>query len=255
MCSKPMKTAGNRCKNGTALVLILFVVLLLCAMILAYFARAQLQRQISLSSAGQARAELLARTATAIITGELLEEIRAGSTVHTVNGVPIYLPESNFSAFPQHIGNNGITNLVKISTAASPPWRSTADAVYSMPGILRAASGNSTANKSHNGRSITLQRWLRPNLLTFAESSGMPSPDWIIMTREGPATAASLPSLAELADQSAANTKCAIGRYAYAIYDVSGLLDITVAGYSSRSGGPTADEIGRKGLLAMADLT
>jgi hypothetical protein len=48
-----------------------------------------------------------------------------------------------------------------------------------------------------------------------------------------------------------------IGRYAYAIYDIGGLLDVNVAGYpTDPSAAPIpAQRIGRKGSLAYADLT
>ena len=47
-----------------------------------------------------------------------------------------------------------------------------------------------------------------------------------------------------------------IGRYAYAIYDEGGVLDMNVAGYpSSATSGSLAAELARKGALAFADLT
>ena len=40
----------------------------------------------------------------------------------------------------------------------------------------------------------------------------------------------------------------AVGRYAYAVYDEGGLLDINVAGYPTSTGpSPTVTDIGRKG--------
>src|SRR5436305_1402260 len=42
-----------------------------------------------------------------------------------------------------------------------------------------------------------------------------------------------------------------IGRYAYAVYDEGGLLDMNVAGYPS---GTTVTQSGRKGSTAFADL-
>src|SRR5262249_38512653 len=43
-----------------------------------------------------------------------------------------------------------------------------------------------------------------------------------------------------------------IGRYAYAIYDLGGLMDMNVAGYPTNT---TTIQSGRKGSLAYADLT
>ena len=51
-------------------------------------------------------------------------------------------------------------------------------------------------------------------------------------------------------------TNYAVGRYAYAVYDEGGLLDMNVAGYPTSTGAnPTVTDIGRKGVLAFADLT
>src|SRR4029077_3268640 len=48
-----------------------------------------------------------------------------------------------------------------------------------------------------------------------------------------------------------------IGRYAYAIYDEGGLLDMNVAGYpTDPAAAPIpAQRLGRKGSIAFADLT
>ena len=67
---------------------------------------------------------------------------------------------------------------------------------------------------------------------------------------------------AALKDPTATNTTYAVGRYAYAVYDEGGLLDINVAGYpsptpaaTSLTAGPSVRDVGRKGVLAFADLT
>src|SRR5439155_2318427 len=65
------------------------------------------------------------------------------------------------------------------------------------------------------------------------------APDWVFITSNGP-TVISNP------------TSTAVGRYAYAIFDEGGLLDLNVAGYPT---GTTAVQSGRKGSTAYADLT
>ena len=49
------------------------------------------------------------------------------------------------------------------------------------------------------------------------------------------------------------NSVAVIGRYAYAIYDEGGLLDMNVAGYPATNS--TQTQFGRKGVAAYADLT
>ncbi|XHR29706.1 MAG: hypothetical protein ACFUZC_03930 [Chthoniobacteraceae bacterium] len=67
-----------------------------------------------------------------------------------------------------------------------------------------------------------------------------PTPQWVFVTsNQGPQIITS-------------PTTSVIGRFAYAIYDESGLLDMNVAGFPSVS---TADQSGGKGYMAYADLT
>ena len=76
----------------------------------------------------------------------------------------------------------------------------------------------------------------------------------MIVTRAGPASFAGWnPAL----NDPTSTTTYAIGRYAYAVYDEGGLLDINVAGYPTSTDPtiPSVTDIGRKGVLAFADLT
>jgi hypothetical protein len=151
-----------------------------------------------------------------------------------------------------------IPNLVRRSVRA--------DNTIPAPGISSFASAvNSTTDVSANGRFITLARWNKhyliprdPALYGGANANKVgtdpdPSfvaPDWVILTRNGEvAFSAWDPTLA---DQTPTNNSYAVGRFAYAIYDEGQLLDMNVAGYPS---GTTADQAGRKGPVAFADLT
>ena len=112
---------------------------------------------------------------------------------------------------------------------------------------------NSTANPSANGRSITLARWNSHYLIpksnrlddksdpvtTGFTAPNYWAPDWVFLTNQGP-TVISVPNNA------------VIGRYAYAMYDEGGLVDLNVAGYPT---GTSIYQYGRKGSLAFADLT
>src|SRR5262249_20451799 len=94
---------------------------------------------------------------------------------------------------------------------------------------------------------VTKARWnkhyLVPKLNTGDDSTepiaAFTAPDWVFVTNQAPAVI-STPN------------GSVVGRYAYAIYDVGGLVDINVAGYPS---GTTIYQYGRKGALAFADLT
>src|SRR5204863_8247211 len=108
--------------------------------------------------------------------------------------------------------------------------------------IRRSFSGdptNRTSNVSSgatslNGRSISTSRWNSHYLIprgnpgdTNINPSPAPTfvaPDWVLVTAQGPAPAPA-PS-------------AVIGRYAFAVYDEGGLLDMTLAGYPQGSSSP-----------------
>src|SRR5471030_770087 len=75
-------------RAGIALILTLAALVLLSALILAFFSTALLHRQISFSSSGQNRADILAKTAMDTIVADFTSEIQAGSTTYTSNNVP-----------------------------------------------------------------------------------------------------------------------------------------------------------------------
>ena len=102
------------------------------------------------------------------------------------------------------------------------------------------------------GTAIT---WFRRATRLRLDSSPLPSftaPDWVLVTAQGP--------------NSAPPPSAVIGRYAFAVYDEGGLLDMSVAGYPNWSGQPSWQpvvpaptpwlvNVGRKGNIAFADLT
>ena len=83
------------------------------------------------------------------------------------------------------------------------------------------------------------------------------------MTRNGPAVETGIGTgTTALNNPVSTNGNYVVGRYAYAAYDEDGLLDINVAGYpsptpaaTSLTAGPSVRDLGRKGVLAFADLT
>ena len=103
------------------------------------------------------------------------------------------------------------------------------------------ASTHSTATASRNGRGVGPGRWNAPFLLFGAGFNNTNQlPNWIYVNADGSAT--NTP------------TTNAVGRFAYNVYDVSGLLDINVAGYPSPGISGTNLSI-LKGTLAGADLS
>jgi hypothetical protein len=226
--------------KGAALMIVLAMVVLLTGLCLAYFSRTTTERQLAQSSYNDTSADLLARSALDIVVSDFKQEIINNPTVTQAN------------IQPTRYGDAAIPNLIRRSFSGDPTNRT---------------SNVSSGATSANGRSISTSRWNSHYLIprgnpsdTNINPSPTPTfvaPDWVLVTAQGPATAPT-PS-------------AVIGRYAFAVYDEGGLLDMTLAGYPQGSPSPapwslrptgTCDpmptpwllNVGRKGIVTMADL-
>jgi hypothetical protein len=224
--------------SGAALVIVLAFVVLLTGVVVAYFSRTTVDRQLASASFANTAADLLARSALDVVLGDLRQEIAN-------DGTP---PSSAARVVPERSGNPAdVPNLVKRSV--NPDTHSISS---------RASAVNSAADPSANGRTVSAARWNRhyliPRRAPVAPQTGASiysdpilsfvPPDWVLVTDAGP-TVLTAPSAS------------VIGRYAYAVYDEGGLLDMNVAGFPSANSSNAAyvRTIGRKGALAFADLT
>lgn len=242
-----------RREQAAALIIVLAFVVLLTGLVVAYFSRATSDQPVAQASFNQSKADQLAASATDNIIGDLRQEITGPPPTPT----PPYFPLPNpnilplYSPTPTPGTTPAIPNLLRRSVRSEPsqwPDPITGPALGS-----RASAVNSTSDLSANGRSISLARWnshyLIPKLNTGDDKSdpittgftapNFWAPDWVFVTNSG-ATVIAQP-----------NTSV-IGRYAYAIYDEGGLLDMNVAGYPT---GTTPIQSGQKGSVAFADLT
>ncbi len=240
--------------------IVLAFVVLLTVLVVAYFSRTMTSRQLSNTSFNQAKAAQLAQSAADLVIGDLKQEIVAGSTPILVGVSPnqsnVYVPTVNANMLPMTSGTpaTGATPIPNLVRRTIYP-----DTIVA-PGIpSRASAVNSLADPSIGGRSISLTRWNshyfvpRANTGTTIDDTPVTSfvaPDWVIVTRNGPKSFASWDGTVK--DPSNANF--AVGRYAYAIYDEGGLLDVNVAGYPSPTpaGTPVA---AYKASTAVTDLT
>jgi hypothetical protein len=217
--------------KGAALLIILAMVVLLAGMALAYFSRTTTDRQLAQSSYNDSSSDLLARSVLDIVVGSLKQELLNAGAV----------TRSNIQ--PQRSGDNAsIPNLIR---------RSVYPDNIRLPGVSSLASAISSGpvdpTNPQRGE-ITSARWnshyLIPPGVSFAP------PDWVLATPQGPAIA---PPPANV-----------IGRYAFAVYDEGGLLDMNLAGFpawpdntgcAAPSPTPWLVNIGRKGIVTFADLT
>jgi len=242
----PPKHAPTR---GSALVIVLAAIVLVSALVLSFYVQAGLDRQIAFSSGAQIRADQVARGALDTLAGDLRAEMAAGSTVYTSNNVAVYIPSTNLAVVPARVGDQGSANLLKMSAGGSNSWSGSG---YTNAGPVRSAANNSSTNVSANGRRIDPALWNSHYLFGTNVPAGFIAPDWVVVTRSGAITnAASMPAMSVLADPATANPQYAVGRFAFAIFNEGGLLDVNVAGYPTGVG---ADFTARRGLLPQVDI-
>jgi hypothetical protein len=225
--------------KGAALMIVLALVVLLTGLAFAYLSRSTTDKQLAQSSYNDTSADQLARSALDIVVGDFKQEIIGNPTITYTNIRPTSYPLPTPADIP---------NLIRYSSRNA---------------VASRASSVSSGAVSANGRSVTTARWNSHYLVPRAnpgnqaiDSLPVPSfipPDWVLVTAQGPTPSPS------------PNT--VIGRYAFAVYDEGGLLDMNLAGYPSWSGMPNAScspnpsatpwlvNVGRKGIVAFADLT
>jgi len=238
----------NRGRGGFALVFALAMLVLLMTIVLAYFSNAMLHRQISVASAANLKVQLITKTAADLILDDFQHEIESGSLADANSKLtmpvrrPITVPSNGIgvtnmlapSVVPQRIGDGGVTNIVKVSRSGLSFFTNgtgyTNLANRTTDGLARA-SAISTTNTSANGRFLTKERWLAPKLMSDSETNAYTVPDWIYLNRKGETpTDFTASGLATAANSDSTNTGFVVGRYAYTVYDVGGLLDINVVG-------------------------
>ncbi len=190
---------------------------------MAYLLRATTDRQLAHTSYNDTAADLLARTALDIVVGSLKREIvlaNAGAVT------PINIQ-------PQRSGDDtSIPNLIRRSVRNDP---------IPLPGVPSQASAVSSGpvNSANPQRGeITSARWNSHYLIPRASTtdtidstpvSSFVAPDWVFVTRNGPVAFSAWQN--NLKDPTSTNTNYVVGRYAFAVYDEGGLIDVNVGGF------------------------
>ncbi len=238
-----VKHSVNKQVQGAALIIVLAFVLLLTGLSLAYVSRTATDRQLAHSSFNDTSADVLASGALDNIVSSLKQElVRAGTTVTQAN------------IQPQRSGDDAsIQNLIR---------RSVYPDLISAPGVPSLASNLSSgplnpANPKQG--EVTSARWNSHYLIP--SGANFTAPNWVLVTSNGPVAFSGWQD--SLKD--ATNSNYVMGRYAFAIYDEGGVLDMNLAGYPNWGGSvapnpvptptPWASNVGRKGILTFADLT
>lgn len=255
----------RRFQRGGALLVTLAFVVLVTVAILAFVAHTQSALLAARATVSRMESDNLMTSALESTLSDLRMEMLAGALKDSARTnfdsldplvvrrrwamVPSRLVSANLPA-------TGFENLVKQSlyrknfysnSSAIAPFISYGPA--SVAGSRRATTVN-TITPSADGRMLSAARWDQVALASqsFPDNA---LPDWIYVTRGGvPSDGSTL--VASNASRSALdNTNYVVGRYAYQIYDVGGLLDLNTAGLPTS----LASKAPAKGGVQWADLT
>lgn len=256
-----MKTTAHiqpsREPAGIALVIVISMIALLTAVTVSLMVVVDHSAQRSASEVAARQTEALARTAFETLLADLADEMEKASprftehrladgSVHRVYDMQATRRPAMVVTRSLTAGAPAVGALAKQSQSEKP-FHTWSAAVPARASRASTATGASP---------FAPDAWERPRLLGATDQfTAASAPSWIFLARNGrnPLEHAATLSQDRTADGEA-NEDFVIGRYAFNLYDVSGLLDINVAGFPS-SGGPATEMVGAKGTLAFADLT
>lgn len=224
-------------QNAVALVITLAFVVLLTFVIVAFFSQATANRQIESASASRVAADMLAKSAADLVVGDLRTEIVAGSDrLGYPSEPPIYQPLDRANVIPSRVIADGAAgpafeNLIKQSVGRFFP-NSSARYPNANP-LIQADTGVTTDTPSANNRIVSGERWdmvmltaptTTPNPPAASNFGTAALPKWIAMSRDG--VSASQAWAAAMKDYTPGNANAVIGRFAFNVYDIGGLLDV-----------------------------
>ena len=218
-------------RRGAALLITLALLVLLTAIVLAFFSRVTDSGKATVVASSQTEVNLLTKSALDVVLGDLRTEMLSGSTVKSAQNYLWMKPNATAAWSPYRQVKSAVStdtnfpNVVKQSVSAVPFFPTGAPYGALRPTIL-GASAVSTSEPSADKHVFSPARWDLPALITGSFAATQ-APDWIYVTRSGvPQTQAYAPG-----SKDPKSSDAILGRFAFNIYDISGLLDINVAGH------------------------
>lgn len=255
---------GKSGRRSMALVVTLVLVTLISGLVVAFVTRARLDLAASSSFAAMPQADGIGRGAVEFVVGWLRREVQLGSQGYDDSGnqandesAVLFKPLADANFLPQRTverqGGEFYQSLVKMSQRGKEFFSSGDGWEFDGNSGLDVASDVSTLAGSANGRRFGPSRWLAPGLMTADEAPTFDDataaegnvPDWVYVSRRGPERVTAVTD-SRKKDDDPENQDFVLGRFAYTVYDVSGLLDISVAGYP--------DELDQYSLMAKGNL-
>jgi hypothetical protein len=240
----------QRRTRSSALLITLTFVALVTILVIAFLGLASQDLKSTYFYVRSDQADQIARAGLDFVVGNLQGEIEDQNLSTTNFGTvqsPFYVPVSGTYSFPIRMVSSGAasTNILLCSSnnffytiGQAPPTMSSA-----IP----------STNISLNNQVISVSDWNKPRLVPGGQAANMPIPNWVFISSTGPVTL-SATTVSKTVSPSLTNPNAVIGRYAFVVYDTSGLLDINVAGYDTNQPSMATNASG-KGLLPYADLT
>ncbi|MEM6820824.1 MAG: hypothetical protein AAF558_02620 [Verrucomicrobiota bacterium] len=247
-----------RQKRGIALIAALAIIALTTFLVVAYLSMTRFDLLVSQSYSKTVSADQLALGFVDVLVREVLNEIEAGSDVDGASTPdPVYFPKDDAGNKRGMLPAKMVTNIEETKFPAllrrssgsiqfdnlKPGYYDTYhDFTPSNSPIL--GSDISTETSTNRARGISKERWNKPKLMDEGNAivnnlTDFVPPEWVYWTEQGVETPT--PTSSDV-----------VGRVAYVMYDISGLLDANVAGFPSTASG---EEQGAKGSLAYTDLT
>lgn len=208
-------------RDGAALVIALLLIVMVTFLVVAFLSSSTMSRQVSQAATSLSQTQDFADGVVQLVIEDLQAEIASSSDQTD----PPYFPKS--SSAGAVIERSGVSAtdrdfavLRKVSRSGVPLF----------PGLVDRASGVSTATDGLNISGVLPSRWDAPLLIrtgAFDAGADIPPPDWIYVNRSGGHPTAWSTNLRDAED----GDNYVVGRFAFALYDTGGLLDINVAGY------------------------
>ncbi len=253
------QTRNKHHQPGIAIVVVVSLMALLALMVIAFLLLSSTNRNNASLDVSIRQADSIAEQAKETFIADLIGEMKAGAAAvtDTPDGKQSFSVDKPKSMVPERSvkadvkSDTRLKQIVKQS-AGGTKFHEISSANFT--GKTRASS-ISTATAGADGRKIAEIRWSAPKLfdpaVTFTNTQ---VPDWIYTARNGTNPTTLVPANSKSTGTGGApNPEFIVGRYAYQVYDVSGLLDANVAGNLSVA--PPAGAMSRKGSLVWADLS
>ncbi|MEM9445280.1 MAG: hypothetical protein AAGA18_07980 [Verrucomicrobiota bacterium] len=249
---------GKSTKAGIALVGVLFLIALAAIMLVAFVSTARTDLAATTHYSKSLMVDLLAQDALNQVISETLYEIEQNSVTSSSDSISeraFYTPKEDKDYSPQRdahalqMARSNILNLLKTSRRGVEFFEGS---------NVSLASTVSTDDPSLNNRRLSAQAWNTARLLTTAQNQQTLAdgyPDWIYVDRNGPVQ---LDKFSERLLKSVLGDRLnhgyVLGRYAYRVYDTSGLININVVGAPGNLPEDLQAKSKRKGSLAWLDL-